>query len=49
MKTKDILYERNFNGSLVCSTIIEGHRLHRIYIGYSRRYAIRHFKKNLPK
>lgn len=49
MITKDILCERNFEGSLVCSTIVEGYRLHRIYIGYSKKYAITHFKNNLPK
>lgn len=47
MTTKDVLCERNFEGSLVCSTIIDGHRIHRIYMGYSRRYAISDFRKDV--
>lgn len=49
MKQTDILCEKNYEGSYVCSTIVEGRRLHRIYIGYSKREAIKDFKSNLPK
>lgn len=46
---KDILCEKNYEGSLVCSAIVDGHRLHRIYMGYTKKYAKRHFRNNLPK
>jgi len=46
---KYILCEKNYNDYLICSAIIEGHRLHRIYIGYTKNYAKRHFRNNLPK
>ena len=46
MKT---LCEKNFQGAWVVSAIIGGHRLHRIYMGYSKTYAIKHFKANPPK
>lgn len=44
-----ILCEKNFQGAWVCSAIIEGVRLHRIYMGYTKTYAKKHFKNNPPK
>jgi len=49
MKKSEILCEKNYEGAWVCSTVIDGHRLHRVYIGYSKKYAISHFCKNPPK
>jgi hypothetical protein len=48
IRSKDILIETNFQGGLVLSYVCEGRRLHRVYMGYSKAYAIKHFKSNLP-
>lgn len=53
MKTKkltanDCLCERNSNGGIVMSAIFDGHRMHRVYYGYSEKYAKKDFCKNPP-
>jgi hypothetical protein len=49
MRKSDVLCEKNYEGGWVCSAIIEGHRIHRVYYGYSKKYAISDFIKNPPK
>ena len=44
-----ILCERGHDGSCVCSAIIGGVRQHRVYMGYTKAYARRHFRNNSPK
>jgi hypothetical protein len=49
LKKSEILCEQNSDGNLVCSAIIEGVRLHRIYVGYTKEKAIKDFLENPPK
>lgn len=44
----EVLCERGHDGAWVCSAVIGGVRLHRVYMGYSKSYAVRHFKNNPP-
>ncbi len=46
---ESILCEKNFQGAWVCSAIIEGTRVHRVYFGFSKREAKQDFKNNPPK
>ena len=49
MNKREILIEKNYNGNIVASAIIDGCRLHRVYIGYSKTYVRNHFYNNPPK
>jgi hypothetical protein len=47
--TIDVLCEKNYQGAWVVSAIIDGHRIHRTYYGYTKKYAINNFKNNPPQ
>lgn len=44
----EVLCERNFQGAWVCSAIIGGFRLHRTYMFYTERQAVKDFRTNPP-
>jgi hypothetical protein len=45
MEAIKILCEKNFQGAWVCSAIVEGVREHRIYMGFTKRFAMTDFRK----
>ena len=47
MKVESVLIEKNYEGSLVASAIVEGRRVHRVYIGYPKTFVMSDFKKYL--
>lgn len=44
----EVLCERNSQGAWVCSAIIGGVRLHRTYMFYTERQAVKDFRTNPP-
>jgi hypothetical protein len=42
-----ITTERNPNGSWTCSTVVNGYREKRLYLGYTKKEAIYHFRAYL--
>lgn len=39
--------EKTKNGSFCCSTILQGYRHHRLYIGYTRKQALARYHQYL--
>jgi len=39
---------KNFDGSITVSAIIKGYRVHALYIGYTKREAMRRFRQEHP-
>lgn len=48
LNRKDCLCEKNNNGGIVMSAMFGGRRIHRVYYGYTKKYAISDFCKNPP-
>lgn len=43
----DITVTKNLNGSLTLASVVNGHRIQRVYFGYSLREAKRLFRKEV--
>lgn len=41
--------EKNIHGAIVVSDIVCNQRVHKVYYGYSKAYAVKDFKKHVNK
>ena len=48
-RTKEMIAERNVNGYWIISDIIDGYLIRRVYIGYTKKEAIKLFKQEIRR
>jgi hypothetical protein len=49
LAANDVNIRRAHDGAWLCAAILGGRRVHRTYYGYTKAYALKHFRENPPR